>query len=173
MDGYGNIQFLGESEVAIDRGITGRDALILEAHLAHYFETAVCEGFSQLFEGDALAGSHPALKGCAGDDPGGCGVFPFLHALWIAKNNRRDVEALHLAENIFHILARSGRVECWGALLFHPTEWLFLTFRIGRCDLRGFGANGCDAGKGSVHGVDVNIDYRWSFGLSVLCERDR
>jgi hypothetical protein len=95
--------------------------LILQANLAHYFEAADCEGFSQLFEGDALTGSHPVLKGCTGDDPGRCRVFPFLHVLWLAKNYRCHVGALHLGENVFHILARSGRIECWGALLFHPS----------------------------------------------------
>jgi len=113
------------------------------------------------------------LKGCARDDPGECGVLPFLDALWLAENDGCDVETLHLGENIFHILARCGGVERRRALLFHPTERVFLSFRIGGRKFRGVGAHGSDAGKVSVYGVDVNIDDRRRLALGVLRESER
>ncbi len=101
------------------------------------------------------------------------GVFPFLYARWIAEHNCRDVEALHLGENIFHILARGGRIKCRSALLLYPTERLFFVFRIGSCELRGVGTHRREPRKVTVHCVDVNINHRWSFGVRVLCEAGR
>ena len=106
VDGDGDVQFLGEREVGIDRRIAGRKALVLQSDLAHDFEAAAGEVFSQFFERDALAGRHSVSERRAGDDPLGRGVFPLLHALGIAEDNRRDVQALHLGENILHVFAR-------------------------------------------------------------------
>src|SRR5277367_4123086 len=174
MNGYGNIQFLGEGEIGIDRRIAGRDTLILQSDLAHYFEAAGCEIFSQLFECNTLAESETVTERRARDDPGGCGVFPFLHTLWIAKGNRRDVEALHLGEYILHILARRRRIKRRRALLLHPTERRFLVFRIRRRKLRGVWTHRRhSAGKVPVYGVDVNIEDRRNLALGVLRERNR
>src|SRR5262245_40974398 len=111
MDGDGNIQFLGEGEIGVDRRIARRDALVLESDLAHYLETASGEIFSQLVDGDALTRSHPDLEGCAGDDPGGCGILPFLDVFGFAEDNGGDVEAVHLSEYVFHILARRRGIK--------------------------------------------------------------
>src|ERR1700722_1982738 len=171
MYGHGNIQFLGEGEIGIDGRIAGRDTLILESDLAHYFEAAGCEIFSQLFDGDALTGRKSVTERCARDDPGGRGVFPFLDTLWLAENHGRHVEALHLRQNVFHILARRRWIKRRRALLLHPTERLFLSFGIGRRKLRGVRTHGYGAGK--IYGVDVNIDDRRSLALGVLAKSDR
>ena len=39
MDAHGNIQFFGQSEVGVHRGIAGREALILQSNFAHHFES--------------------------------------------------------------------------------------------------------------------------------------
>src|ERR1700733_1220198 len=171
MNGDGNIQFLGEGEIGVDRRIAGRDALILEPDLAHHFEAASCEVFSQLFGGDALTRRKSVTERRARDDPGGGGVFPFLDALWLAENHGRHVEALHFRQNVFHILARRRWIKRRSALLLHPTERLFLFFGIGRRKLRGVRTHGYGAGK--VYGVDVNIDDRRSLALGVLAKSDR
>src|SRR5215470_12487499 len=173
MNGDGNIQFLSEGEIGVDRRIARRDAFILESDLAHYLEAASGEIFSQLVDGDALTRSHPDLEGCAGDDPGGCGVFPLLDALWLAENNCCDVEAVHLSEYVFHILAWRRRIKRRRALLFHPTERLFLAFGIRRRELRGVWTHRRNAWKVPVYGVDVNIDDRGSLALRVLGESNR
>ena len=54
-------------------------------------------------------GAIPLLKAVPGMTRAGRGVFPFLHALGIAENNRGDVEALHFGEDVFHILAGRRR----------------------------------------------------------------
>src|SRR5208283_5909368 len=64
------------------------------------------------------------------------------------------------------------RIERRSAWLFHPTEWIFFAFGVGRGEVRSVGAHRRHAGKVTVHGMDVNVDYGWRFGLGVLCERE-
>ena len=85
MDSYGNIELLSEREISIQEVSLGRNALILQTDLAHYFEAASGEIFTQFFEGHTLTRNRPILKGCARDDPCRGGVLPFLYALRIAK----------------------------------------------------------------------------------------
>jgi len=146
MDGYGNIEFLGEGEIGIDRRIAGEMPSYWRPISPITLKPPKVKSFRKSSRGTRWPGGTRSERMCP-DDPGGCGVLPFLDALWLAENNGCDVETLHLGENIFHILARCGGVECRRALLFHPTGRVFLSFRIEAVNFEVLGHMGAMPGK--------------------------
>ena len=131
----------------------------MQADLAHDFEAVLGEVLAKFIKGYACARLHSLVEACARDDTSRRGVFPFLDAFGIAEDDGCYIQPFHFSDHVLDVFALGGRIELWGAFLLAPAERSLLGAGIGGEKLRLVGTHG-PAGKGFVHGMDVNVNDR-------------
>src|SRR5271154_1409757 len=135
MDSNRDIKLLSQREVGVDGRIAGGDPLVLQADLAHDFESVPGEVFAQFIGCDALAGLQSFVEARSRYHAARRRISPLLYALGITENNRRHVHPFHLSDHLFQILAVFGGVEFRSALLLTPAERSLFSAGIGSGEL--------------------------------------